>query len=140
MKLQRGQSAVEFALISPIIFLFIFAAIYGGAMFIQFMNLSNEARTIARQIAVTSDETKASELESKYETAWHEFAGLYKINMSIIAVDKDDLAVDINDSSAVDIVVIVNFDHGEFPFGFPPSHFALTYRMKKEYSTATTNS
>lgn len=132
MKRQRGQSAVEFALISPIIFLLIFAAIYGGAMFIQFMNLSNEARTIARQIALTADETKATELERKYEEAWHEFAGLYKINMNIIGVDKDDNAVGINDSSTVDVVVIVDFNRGEFPFGFPPSHFRLTYRMKKE--------
>ena len=54
MKRQQGQSAVEFALISPIIFLFIFAAIYGGAMFIQFLNFNNEARTVARQIALMS--------------------------------------------------------------------------------------
>lgn len=119
MKRQRGQSAVEFALISPIIFLLIFAAIYGGAMFIQFMNLSNEARTIARQIAITADATKQNELKADYEEAWHDFAGLYKINMDI--TEEGD-----------DVVVTVNFTHGEFPFGFPPSHFALKYRMHKE--------
>lgn len=139
MKRQRGQSAVEFALISPIIFLLIFAAIYGGAMFIQFMNLSNEARTIARQIAITANATEQNKLKADYEEAWHEFAGLYKINMDITGVDKDGNVInDVSNSSVVDVVVTVNFTHGEFPFGFPPSHFALKYRMQKESATSST--
>ena len=53
MQRQRGQSAVEFALIAPIIFMMIFGMIYGGFMFMEYMHFSNQVRTVARQIAVT---------------------------------------------------------------------------------------
>lgn len=129
MKRQRGQSAVEFALISPIIFLLIFAAIYGGAMFIQFMNLSNQARTVARQLALAKSESELDSLLATHNgvglTEDGEFAGLYKVTMNSDLVDRSD--------GGKDVVVVVTFDHGrEFPFNFPPKDFAIQYRMMRE--------
>lgn len=130
MKRQRGQSAVEFALISPIIFLMIFAAIYGGAMFIQFMNMSNQARAIAREIAV-ADENYRQTLMKKNTgvglTSDGKFAGIYKVTLNSAISD-----------DGKDVVVTVNFDRGEFPFGFPPAHFALRYTMILENDSTDT--
>ena len=52
MKMQRGQSVVEFAFILPMFTLFLFGLIYGGTMFLQYLNLSNDARAEARRVAV----------------------------------------------------------------------------------------
>ncbi|MBQ6757694.1 MAG: pilus assembly protein, partial [Selenomonadaceae bacterium] len=81
---QRGQSAVEFALMAPLVLFMILAAIYGGAMFIQFMNYSNEARRIARDIAVT-DANARETLMQKYETAYTETdarVGMYAVTLT----------------------------------------------------------
>ena len=135
MRRQRGQSAVEFALISPMIFLMILAAIYGGAMFIQFLNLSNQARTIARQIAVTSSSTKRQEMcaanSGVLMTADGKFAGFYKVTLYAREEPETDAAG--NQTGTSNIVVTVNFDHGDFVLGFPPSEFHITYSMRTEY-------
>lgn len=52
MTRQRGQSVVEFAFILPMFTLFLFGLIYGGTMFLQYLNLSNDARAEARRVAV----------------------------------------------------------------------------------------
>lgn len=122
MKKQRGQSAVEFALISPLIFLLIFAAIYGGAMFIQFLNFNNQARTIARQIAVAETQAKQQELIDDYNAIPEKEFGLYFVKISA-GLNSDG-----------DVVVRYDFNRSEFPFGFPPAHFATSFTMRSETS------
>ena len=65
MKKQKGQSAVEFALMAPIVFLIIFGMIYGGFMFMEYLNFNNHARTIAREISV-AEESERESLVNKY--------------------------------------------------------------------------
>ena len=119
MKRQRGQSAVEFALMTPIILLLIFGAIYGGAMFIQFMNFNNEARTVARQLAV-ADANKRSKLMEYYNKTIEEKPfGIYYVKMTTWTDDSN-------------VYVKYDFNRSKFPFGFPPAHFATSYSMKIE--------
>lgn len=101
MQRQRGQSAVEFALIAPIIFMMIFGMIYGGFMFMEYMHYSNQVRTVARQIAVTdkSERTK-DEFITRYKneltkiyTEYHMpkmYAPTVKIGSAITWEDKKD--------------------------------------------------
>ena len=98
MRKQRGQSALEFALMVPMIFLLIFGCIYGGIMFIHFMNYSNEARRIARDIAVQVDSTKRAELVTKYNgvaanSDEETLGGIYKVTLKtqlLMTVEKTD--------------------------------------------------
>ncbi|MBQ4495171.1 MAG: pilus assembly protein [Selenomonadaceae bacterium] len=126
---QRGQSAVEFALMAPLVLFMILAAIYGGAMFIQFMNYSNEARRIARDIAVT-DANARETLMQKYETAYTETdarVGMYAVTLTtqLMPVGSD---------APTEVHVRFDFDLSgrKFPFDFPPEHFAASYHMKLE--------
>ena len=64
MARQRGQALIEFALMAPMIFLFIFGMIYGAAIFMDYLNFSNDARTVARNIAVTTNETTRESLKA----------------------------------------------------------------------------
>lgn len=68
MNRQKGQSAVELALILPLFFTMCFAMIYGGMVFMDYLSLNNSARDIARQISLTADATKQAELETKFES------------------------------------------------------------------------
>ena len=144
MKRQRGQSALEFALMSPLILLIIFGAIYGGGMFIQFMNYSNEARTIAREIAVASKVVATGETKSPREklveshngvgvdSEGETLGGMYKVTLTTTLL-KDGVATTNNDPEAKEVGVRFEFDHGhDFPFGFPPRTFAASYRMQLE--------
>ena len=139
MKKQRGQSAVEFALMSPVVLLLIFGAIYGGIMFIQFMNYSNEARRIARDIAVTAAPQRGA-LVAKYNGMnnfeGRTLGGIYKVELTTQLI-KDGEPADSNE--AEEVHVRFDFYHGEtkeqlndFPFGFPPSSFAASYHMVLE--------
>ena len=119
MKIQRGQSAVEFALIAPLIMLLIFGAIYGGGMFIQFLNFNNEARTVARQIAVTTDEDARQTLIDNFNAIPEQPFGMYYVKSYA-------------EPRNGDIVVRYDFNRSPFPFDFPPAHFATSYTMKLE--------
>ncbi|MBR0102559.1 MAG: pilus assembly protein [Selenomonadaceae bacterium] len=139
MKKQRGQSAVEFALMAPLVMFMVLTAIYGGAMFIQFMNYSNEARRIARDIAVT-DATKRKDLVTKYETAYTETntrVGMYQMTLKtqfFKTVDGNVTDTTSDDTAAEEVQVIFDFNLSgrKFPFDFPPEHFAASYHMKLE--------
>ena len=121
MTRQRGQSVVEFALVAPMIMLLIFGAIYGGAMFIQFLNFNNEARTIARQIAVTTNADKRQELIDKCNDTKEEAYGIYYVKL--YAEPSED---------GTEITVRYTFNRTPFPFDFPPAHFATSFTMRME--------
>lgn len=147
MKRQRGQSAVEFALMAPMVFLLIFGAIYGGIMFINFMNFSNEARTVARQISVSTQSERQTILSNYNEqSGGRTFATFYNVTMTAFIVDKDNNVVDVTDTdNARDVVVDVNFerDNEDLPLvvyvvDFPPESFKLEYRMRLERTSTVT--
>ena len=139
MKKQRGQSALEFALMAPLVLFMILTAIYGGAAFIQFMNYNNEARRIARDIAVTNADQRATLLE-KYKGEAKNSEGKTLVGVYIVTL-KTQLIKDNADvttsapTTAEEVHVRFDFDLPDgrkFPFDFPPSHFATSYRMKIE--------
>ena len=138
MKRQRGQSALEFALIVPIVFLMIFAAIYGGIMFMDYLNFSNEARAIARQIAVATDKTAAIQ-KYRASAGGSTLERFYNVNITAKFVDSAGNEVSENATGAEDVIVIIKFtrDNKDLPWivykmGFPPESFALQYRMRLE--------
>lgn len=139
MKRQRGQSALEFALMAPLILLIVFGAIYGGIMFMQFLNYSNEARTIARQIAVLPAKAEEGETKSKRQERVERYnnddvgaLSIYHISVTTVLLKNNTVTTN-DDEDAEEVSVRFEFDHGtEFPFGFPPRHFAASYRMQLE--------
>lgn len=159
MTRQRGQTLVEFALTTPLMFLMVFGLIYGAVIFMDYLNFSNDARTVARRIAVTIDETKRKNLLESYNTAANStFARFYKVTRKVYLVDgdgnlvtdssgsliKEDGNVITNWDDSVDVMVTVSFDrkNDDVPrvlnwVNFPPSHFAIKYTMKLEKSSTS---
>jgi Flp pilus assembly protein TadG len=65
----EGASAVEFALVSPILFLLLFGIITFGIVFAQQLSLTNAARQGARVAVVNSDQRTCGELLAEVQGA-----------------------------------------------------------------------
>ena len=146
---QRGQSLVEFAFVLPMFALFLFGLIYGGIMFLQYFNLSNESRAEARRIAVmtanqrnnyfaaTEDNYPNSLMTAKVIENPERFGKFYAVQQKIwVEYGTDENGV----PEPVDVIVRVEFnrdDNDDLPFvlsgyQWPPLTFAMEYRMQLE--------
>lgn len=138
MKRQRGQTMIEFALMLPFMALFIFGMIYGGAMFMEYLDFSNQARQIARDIAVLSNEEERADLVDNYkETA--KFTRFYNMERTIYFVNEyDEIVGDASDGYNVKVTVTFTRDNKDLPnilkwIGFPPETIKpIVYYMKLE--------
>ena len=121
---QKGQSAVEFALMAPIVFILIFGMIWGGIMFMDYLNFNNYARIIARNVSVASSDEREN-LKEKYNNAvQNELAGVYAVTVNV-------------DTDEVDVTVTVNFRRNK-SFLMMPKEFNIVYKMKLENPNNTT--
>ena len=148
MTRQRGQSLVEFALIIPLFALFLFGLIYGGLMFYQYFNLSNDSRATARQYAVMTEPQIKQALgdplptvaNPKVVTGERRFGTFYNVTQKIW-IEYDESTTP---HVAKDVVVRVEFNrsNNDLPrilamFNWPPETFAMNYRMKLEAKNLT---
>ena len=128
MRRQHGQSLVEFALIIPMFTLFLFGLIYGGIMFRDFLDFSNDARTVARKIAVASDESDPTREQLITANTKEVSYGIYDVKQ-VPTQDSGDVMVTVTftmkNETGIPSVLANNFD-------FPPKTFTLKYRMKME--------
>ena len=121
---------------APMMFLLIFGMIYGGVMFIDYMNLNNDARALARRIAVADTTAERQALIDKYSasSADSSLKRFYNIKMTA-----DYSYAGTDTTKPIDAVVTVTFDRDNtdlpwivYKVGFPPEHFAIQYKMKLE--------
>lgn len=156
MKRQRGQSVVEFAFVLPMFTLFLFGLIYGGTMFLQYLNLSNDARAEARRIAVmtaaqrnnyfnvsssenypTKESPKLVTNEDRKSEKRLTFGTFYEVQQKIWVTTTEPDADGKTKPEDVIVVVEFNRNNGDLPyilslFNWPPEQFAMTYRMQIE--------
>ena len=119
MRKQKGQSAVEFALMAPIIFTLILGMIYGGVMFMDYLNCNNWARTIAREVSLATPSNRITIMENYNSSDYQDMlAGVYKVSVNVTTDDED-------------VTVKVDFTRKE-AFLMMPKEFGIVYRMKLE--------
>ena len=160
MKRQRGQTMIEFALMLPFMALFIFGMIYGGAMFMEYLNFSNNARQIAREVSVLENVDKRADIIKSYsdadkdgeKTFFHFYTAIRTIsytyekqekkdeNGNVVKDDEGKTVYEDNTEKPVDVVVTVTFtrENKDLPnvlkwVGFPPEEIKpIVYRMRLE--------
>ena len=76
MKEQKGQVFVEFAIVLPLFLMLAFLVIHSGLLFADYMNLSNVARSSAREAALQGAGAYA-EIQEHYRTNTHLITNLY---------------------------------------------------------------
>ena len=139
MNRRRGQSVVEFALVIPLFALFLFGLIYGGIMFLQWLNMSNDSRAEARRYAVMTKEQLEQETFPKTVTGEKRFGSFYTVTQKIWIEN------DSSTSKPKDVVVSIELerDNKDLPnvlrwMNWPPEKLKpLEYRMKLEDKTLT---
>ena len=117
MKRQKGQSAVEFALMAPIVFTLILGMVYGGVMFMDYLNFNNQARIIAREVSLATPSDRTAIMD-KYNRYTDKLAGVYKVSVNVTTDDED-------------VTVNVDFTRPD-SFMMMPKEFGIVYRMKLE--------
>ena len=139
MNKRRGQSVVEFALVIPLFALFLFGLIYGGIMFLQWLNMSNDSRAEARRYAVMTKEQLEQETFPKTVTGDKRFGSFYTVTQKIWIEN------DSSTSKPKDVVVSIELerDNKDLPnvlrwMNWPPEKLKpLEYRMKLEDKNLT---
>ena len=139
MNRRRGQSVVEFALVIPLFALFLFGLIYGGIMFLQWLNMSNDSRAEARRYAVMTKEQLEQETFPKTVTGEKRFGSFYTVTQKIWIEN------DSSTSKPKDVVVSIELerDNKDLPnvlrwMNWPPEKLKpLEYRMKLEDKNLT---
>ena len=89
----------------------------------DYLNFNNYARTIAREVSLTTDPTERDLLIEKYNKFTDKAAGVYKVSVNVEAPDED-------------VTVKINFTR-ESSFLMLPEEFSIVYRMKKEPDETT---
>lgn len=82
---QKGQSIVEFAIILPLLVLFMIGLMYFGLMFSNYVALNDFARTAARNAAMISDATYK---ESGYATIRAAYESEYESSSKTVPIDQ----------------------------------------------------
>ncbi len=132
MKKDKGQSLVEFTLVLPFFLLLVFAIIYGGMLFHDYSTVSNVARSIARERAITPGSTTDAQIIDYYYngksfTPIQLVTGLYK---PIAVKINDPVPVDAND-----IIVTITMGLRDSSYVMRmvcPQQYVVVYHMRKE--------
>ncbi len=89
----------------------------------DYLNFNNFARTVAREVSLTTDTTERKRLVDKYNKYKDMAAGVYLVTVEV----KDD-----NE----DVTVTINFSRKE-SFLMMPKEFNIVYSMKLEEADTT---
>ena len=136
MKIQKGQSLVEFALVVPFFLLLIFGLIYSGMLFHDYSSLSNAARSAAREAAL---------IEGHNQTDYDDIRNFYsrKGSITLTSLYKTQsftITKGINDDNPNEVYVKLTMrrtpDSSFIMNMVLPQTFDIVYFMKKE-TTAT---
>jgi len=101
MNKQRGQAMVEFAFVVPFLIFLFLALIYGGLLFMDYIQYNNAARAIARAAAfekgkVTFDDSDKANFEKKFNP----LTSLYTAKISDLQKET------VSDSNSQEVILV----------------------------------
>lgn len=122
--MQKGQSTVEFAFVVPFLVFLFLALVYGGMLFMDYIQYNNAARAIARDVAFSQNENTEA-LKEKY---FNPLTSLYQPVLEPPAIDEETKQVTVT-ISLTRTVNLGFFDE----IGFPPAKLKdIVYTMPIE--------
>ena len=136
MHKQRGQAMVEFAFIVPFLIFLFLALVYGGLLFMDYIQYNNAARVIARSAAFSSKTEFDDSDKVAFEKKFNPLTSLYTAKISDLKMNKSP------DGSTVSVTIALtrNKDLTLFQFltddediQFPPKNLKpIVYTMPIE--------
>lgn len=99
LKSEKGQDIVEFAFILPFFLLLIMGIVYVGFLFTDYLNLSNLARSSAREASIQATgqydngadaiQAKYNEVQNKYAERVNDIQHMYVVDSSGFRITPD---------------------------------------------------
>lgn len=116
---QKGQSVVEFAFIAPLFMVIVLGMIYGGILFMDYLQYNNDARAIAREVAfMKSGNFSGDKLTAEKTTELAEYYFKNRTDMYTATLTPPERK---NDVVTVKITFALNGNWGLTQvIGFPP--------------------
>ena len=134
MKKQKGQSLVEFTLVLPFFLLLIFGLIYSGMLFYDYSTLSNMARSVARERAITPISGDGA-VQNPEIVAFYYNGKEFTPNLVTSLYHPATNALQIDTTHSPDIVVSITMELGDSSYimrqVLPPT-YSVVYHMRKE--------
>ncbi len=135
MKREKGQAIVEFALVLPLFFLFLWGIIYTGLLYRDYLTLSNLARESARSASIQGPDyyetirtTNASQVQGFMTDLykWNGDSSSFKIEND----GTDTVKVTLNAKLNTSFPGVGVLDYLGIPL---PGTYTIVYSMYREY-------
>lgn len=118
---QKGQSLVEFAFIVPFIMFLFLALIYGGILFLDFIQYNNAARSIARDAAFSSKSSFDDSDISSFKQKFNPLSSLYSPELIVQKnLESSTVTVKILLTRSIDLNLFFALSSDDI--GFPPKN------------------
>lgn len=134
----KGQVLVEFALVLPFFLLLVFGIIYSGMLFYDYSTLSNVARSVAREKAITEPNETITEEQINTNIKERYFKNgrfIYGLVTSLYHPAQNALEIT-GPTDKDDIIVKVTMELGESSYLMRmilPPQYSVVYHMRKDY-------
>lgn len=119
MKSQKGQATVEFAFVVSFFFMMCFGMIYGGILFMDYLQYNNAARMVARVIAIEPNSDKRTEIATDFKDKNSKYINpltkLYSATPDVVIDDKVEnnvtvtIKLTLNEEGLLGILSRINF-------------------------------
>ncbi|MBR5914684.1 MAG: pilus assembly protein [Selenomonadaceae bacterium] len=131
MKNQKGQAAVEFALVAVLFFTMCFGMIYGGMVFMDYLQYNNSAREAVRNIALATTDSQRTEAENNFKNSTYQLTKLYIPTREVTYS---------TDKTSVEVKIKLKLNKDEFPglpldLKFPPEELTIKVVMPLEHKS-----
>ena len=137
MRKQKGQSLVEFTLVIPFFLLLIFGLIYSGMLFYDYSTVSNMARSVARERAITPISGEGAVTTDKIIEYYYNGTSFtpYRLVTSLYHPAANALQIKEPTDSDPDIIVTITMELSNtsplMRIVLPPK-YSVVYHMRKE--------
>ena len=131
MKLNnKGQVLVEFALVLYFFLMLVFGIIYSGMLFYDYSTLSNTARTVARERAVSGPEVTDEKILERYVKG-DKFK--YGLVTSLYHPDSPPITIHTTDDDDIVVTIGMSIDNRSALMAVVlPQRYQIVYHMRKE--------
>ncbi|MBO4401187.1 MAG: pilus assembly protein [Selenomonadaceae bacterium] len=148
---QKGQAAVEFAFVAPMLIFLLLAVLYLGITFMDYIQYSNAARAAARDLSIQVDATTtnpsksrdalATKINNQDSTAIKNYASpmtkLYSAYWDVMFLKADGTETS-ESANGVEVQVTISFERGDLPLAIEKLHLLprelkpIRYKMRME--------
>lgn len=129
IKKEKGQVLIEFALVLYFLLMLVFGIIYSGMLFYDYSTLSNTARTVARERAVSGDEITDEKILERYVK---DGKFVYGLTTSLYTPDDPPIEITTVDDNITVRVRMYIENRSALMAVVLPERYQIVYHMRKE--------